>query len=358
MNKINTAVLGIGGMGETHVKAAQASPWVDRVIGYEPLPERAALRGRELGIPATHDLASILRDPSIQIITIASTNATHCELTCQALRAGKAVLCEKPMGVSLAEARQMCDTARETGSFLQIGFELHYSTLYQTVKKWIAAGLIGRPLNSHCDYWCSEFHLRDSWRSKSKDGLIGEKLCHYLDLPRWWFGQPVVEIHSMASPNFVPYFNHADNHQIMYRFADGTMSSLMFVMGTAETYHSDPLRDYIKVQEDDGHRLTYLIWGTQGAIETDVFHRRIRRWEFTDQPDKLHSRLVETLTYTGETDMEWSHNVHGQNLRVFELVANGRPPDNPATDSYESMKMVFAAELSEREQRVVQLAKM
>lgn len=356
MHKINVAVLGLGGMGGTHVQAAQASPWVNGITGYEPAPERAAQRGRELGIPATADLAAILRDPGIRLVTIASTNETHCELTCQALRAGKAVLCEKPMGVSLAEARMMRDTARDTGGFLQIGFELRYSQLYRQIKDWIGAGLIGQPLNSHCDYWCSEFHLRDSWRSKSPDSLIGEKLCHYLDLPRWWFGQEVVELHSMASPNFVSYFNHPDNHQIMYRFADGTMSSLMFVMGTAETWGGDPLQDYVAVQADDGHRLTYLIWGSKGAIEADVFRRRIRRWEFTDQPDKLHSRLVETLTYTKETDLEWSHNVHGQNLRVIELVATGQPPDTPAADSCESMKLVFAAEQSERERRGIRLA--
>ncbi|MCC6581233.1 MAG: hypothetical protein IT440_12430, partial [Phycisphaeraceae bacterium] len=224
--------------------------------------------------------------------------------------------------------------------------------------KWIDAGLIGRPLNSHCDYWCSEFHLRDSWRSRSKGTLIAEKLCHYLDLPRWWFGQPVTEVHCMTSPNFVTYFNHPDNHNIMYRFADGTMSSLMFTMGTAETYHGDPLQDYVEAQVDDGHRLTYLIWGTKGAIETDVFRRRVRRWEFTDKPDKLHSYLVETVQYDRGTEMEWIHNVHGQNQRVIELVAAGKRPENPASDAYESMKLVFGAELSGVEQRVVKMSEL
>ncbi len=355
-SSIGAAVLGLGNMGATHVKAAKESPFIQHVVGYEPAAERAIQRGKELGLPATSDLDSILRDPEIKLIYIASPNETHCELSIKSLRAGKAVLCEKPMGISLMEAQRMLEAEREMGGFLQIGFELRYSKMYETVKEWIEAGRIGRPLNSHCDYYCSEFHLRDSWRSKSPSGLIPEKLCHYLDLPRWWFGDEVEEIHSVAAPNFVTYFNHSDNHQMIYRFKGGAVSSLTFFMGTAQTSGGDPLQDLLSQQADDGHRLTYLIYGTKGAIETDVFRRRIRRWEFANAPEKLHSRLVETITYSKEDDLLWIHNVHGQDIAVSQLVANSKSPFTLASDSYQSMKLVFAAELSERERRVVRLS--
>ena len=61
MEKINIAVLGLGGMGGTHVGAAKESPYVDKIYGYEPDPERRELRAKELGIiPAT--LEEILAD--------------------------------------------------------------------------------------------------------------------------------------------------------------------------------------------------------------------------------------------------------------------------------------------------------
>ena len=53
--RIGAAVLGLGGMGKTHVLAAKASPHVDRILGYEPDPERAASRGKELAIDTTSD---------------------------------------------------------------------------------------------------------------------------------------------------------------------------------------------------------------------------------------------------------------------------------------------------------------
>ncbi len=352
---MDVAVLGLGGMGETHVKAMRASPYVGTIYGYEPDPARAATRGRELGVKATHDLEALLRNPSIKLVSIAAINAVHAEQTIAALRAGKAVLCEKPMAEDLAGARAMVEAARETGGFLQIGFELRYSRLYTLAKAWIDQGLIGAVVNSHCRYYCSEFHLKNTWRSNSHGTLIGEKLSHYLDLQRWFTNSEVEEVYSMHAPNVVPYFRHPDNHQINMRFRNGAIANLNFSMFIAESYRRDPLLEMLEQQADDGHCLQYHIFGAQGAIETDVFRRRIRRWAFSDGPEGLLSKLVETVTFTPAEDNEWFHYTHGQNVRVAELVARGLPPETTAADSYATMQVGFAAELSERERRVVNL---
>lgn len=357
-NKIDVAVLGLGGMGSTHVGAAKDSPYVDKIYGYEPDTERAALRVKELGIEATADLDAILNNPEIKLIYIASINGVHSEQAIKAMRAGKSVLCEKPMGETLVEAQKMIQVQQETGQFLQIGFELHYSKIYMQAKQWIDEGLIGTPVNCHCRYYCSEFHNKNSWRSNSTGTLIGEKLSHYLDLQRWFIGSPVEEVFSMNAPNVVDYFNHSDNHQINLRFTNGAAANLNFVMYIAESDHRDPLLEMLEKQSDDGHALTYYIFGTKGAIETDVFRRRIRRWEFTDSPERLASAIAETITYDKAEDQIWIHNTHGQNLRIAELVAKGIAPENPVTDSFETMKVGFAAEISERERRIVKLSEL
>jgi len=353
--KIDVAVLGLGGMGTTHVGATKASPYVNRIIGYEPDADRAVLRSKELEIETTSNLNDIINDPEIKLIYIASINGVHAEQTALALRAGKAVLCEKPMGETIEEAEGMVAAQKETGGFLQIGFELHYSKIYMKAKEWIDQGLIGTPLNCHCRYYCSEFHGKNSWRSLSKGSLIGEKLSHYLDLQRWFIGSEAKEVFSMNSPNVVDYFNHPDNHQINIRFESGAIANLNFLMYIAESDHHDPLLEMLEKQADDGHFLQYHIMGTKGAIETDAFRRRIRRWEFTDQPEGLNSKIVETLSYDKANDQEWIHNTHGQNVRIAELVAKGLPPENPVADSLATMKLGFAAEVSESEHRVVKL---
>ena len=358
MEKIGVAVLGLGAMGATHVVAAKASPHVNSVLGYEPDKERAETRGRDLAIRTTSNLDEILGNPSIALVYIASVNAAHAEQTENALRAGKAVLCEKPMGETLEAARRMMRAEKKTGGFLQIGFELHYSKLYTQAKAWIDQGLIGSVVNSHCRYYCSEFHLKNTWRSNSHGTLIGEKLSHYLDLQRWWTGSPVKEIYSLSAPNAVAYFNHPDNHQIVMRYENGAVSSLNFIMHVGETHKADPLRETIEKQSDDGHALQCHIFGTRGAIETDIFKRRLRRWEFSDGPKQLVSRIVETISFSKGEDEQWFHNVPGQNIRIAELVANDMKPEVSASDAYETMKVCFAAEISMLEQRVVRMAEL
>ena len=103
MEKFDVAVLGLGGMGKTHVGAAKSSPHVNKIYGYEPDPERRAQRASELGIIAA-DLPEILANPEIKFVSIASSNESHIPLAEAALRAGKKVMCEKPMGDTLEEA--------------------------------------------------------------------------------------------------------------------------------------------------------------------------------------------------------------------------------------------------------------
>ncbi len=353
--QIDVAVLGLGGMGGTHVEAARCSPYVNKIYGYEPDADYRIRRADELNIiPAS--LEEIMANREIRLVYVASINEVHVPQSIMALRAGKAVLCEKPMGMNLEEASQLLQVQKETGGFLQIGFELHYSPLYMRVKEWIDAGLIGTPVNIQCRYYCCEFHKKNSWRSKCGGSfLIGEKLSHYLDLERWWFNEPVESVYSLSAPKVVEYFNHRDNHQIMIKFKNGGVGTLNFIMYIAESFHDDPLQEMLQKQSDDGHYLQYHICGTRGAIETDVFRRRIRRWEFTDGPDNIQSKIVECISFKPEDDQKWFHNTHGQNVRVAELVALGLPPEVSANDAYETMRLCFAAEQSEDEGRIVLL---
>ncbi len=357
MKKIDVAIIGLGSMGGTHALAAGASPYIRKIYGYEPDADFRVKHSAELGI-IDAELKEILRNPAIKLVCIASVNEVHAEQTIMALRAGKAVLCEKPMGITLEEARSMVEAEKESGSFLQIGFELHYSKLFMTAKEWIDRGLIGRVVNCHCRYYCCEFHKKNSWRSKSKGTLIGEKLSHYLDLQRWWINDQVEKVYSFHAPNVVKYFNHPDNHQINIQFRKGAVACLNFVMNIAETNHSDPLREMLEKQSDDGHYLQFHIIGEKGAIETDVFRRRIRRWEFTDSPTQLVSRIVDEHIFPPQEDRIWFHNVHGQILRVAQLVATGADPDVSASDAYETMKLCFAAERSEKEERIIEMSEL
>ena len=354
---IKVAVLGLGQMGATHVEAAQASPYVSQIYGYEPDEARRNERAAELKItPLT--LEEILADESIQMVDIVASNDAHVPLAKAALLAGKKVLCEKPMGVTLAEAQDLLNTRQKCNGFLQIGFELHYSRMYQIMKEWIDAGLIGRVVNVAIRYYCSEFHRANTWRSKGTGSfLISEKLSHYLDLQRWYYAgqEKPASVYSISAPKVVSYFNHRDNHQISIKFSKGGIATLNFIMYSASRYHKDPLQEMLAQQAQDGHCLSCLICGTKGVIESDVFNRRIRRWQFSMVESGLENQIVENISFTPEEDNYYFHCVKEQNLRVYELVDKGLPPDVPAEDAFETMRLCFAAEQSEDSGEIIRL---
>lgn len=357
MEKFNSAVIGVGGMGKVHAEAQLASPYIDQVYVVDPNTELTSRLQQELGvIPAS--LEQVLADPSIRFVSIVTPNEFHVAQSEACLRAGKAVLCEKPMGNTLAEAQHIMAVEKETGGFLQIGFELHYSKMYQLAKDWITAGLIGTPVNIQTRYYCCEFHRRNNWRSNSTGSfLIGEKLSHYLDLQRFFFDDHFASIYSLSAPKVVSYFHHRDNHQITTKFANGGVGVLNFIMYLGETDYEDvsrdPLRDLTEKQLDDGHFLTYHILGNKGAIETDVFKRRIRRWEFGEIESGFTSKIVETVRYGREQEQEYIHNVFGQTIAVIENFATGKASAMTARDAYETMAMCFAAEMSEDSGKII-----
>ncbi|OGV53370.1 MAG: hypothetical protein A2X49_04235 [Lentisphaerae bacterium GWF2_52_8] len=353
---MKAAVLGIGGMGMGALWTCKKSGLLEDVIGYDVSEERIA-HAKKDGFEASNDLEKVLGDPKLGLVFVTASNEAHKPLVLAALKAGKAVMCEKPIATTLEDSKMMVEEAEKRGLFFQVGFELRYSKLYMKIKEWTEQGLLGDIMNTHCYYICSEFHNKGSWRNKlsSGGGMFGEKLSHYVDLPRWWIGSRVTEVYSACAPNVIPYYEVRDNYHTTYRFANGAVSHLTFHMAVGETFAGDPLQDYIDQQKEDGHALRYLIVGTKGAASTDVFFRKLKRWEFGDSPKCMTSKWVEDLTWDIKDDNEYYHNSHGQNIEIIKQVLAGKPSQFPARDAYETMKLVEAAELSANTGKIVNM---
>lgn len=355
---LKVAVIGLGGNGTHKLRVLANCNRVNGLIGMDLDSERTAVVAGELGIPTTTNLDEILTDTAVKLVFVSSSNDAHKELTLAAMASNKAVLCEKPMANTLADAHEMVEAAEQGEQFLEIGFEARHSKLYATIKKWIDAGLLGEVVNTHCKYISSEFWGRNSWRVTSEGcgNMFGEKLSHYVDLPRWWIGAEVTEVYSVCAPTVVPYFEVNDNYHTTYKFSNGAVSHITFMMAPAATFRGDPLQDVIEQQEGDGHVLRFLICGTRGAAETDVFGRTIKRWQFGDSEHGMTSDLVETLTWQPADDHLYFHNTTDHTLDIVRRVDEGLPPSCPAPDAYETTRLCFAAEHSAAIGKPVQMS--
>lgn len=335
-------------MGCSVLSALNGRPEHKGLIAYDPSPEALTAVHERFGVQTSSDLGMVINDPEVKLVFITAPNHAHRDLALAAMRAGKAVMLEKPIATTLEDSRLVVEESERLGTFLQIGFELRYSKLYAMVKQWIDAGQLGSIVNVHCTYICSEFHGKGSWRNalSTGGGMFGEKLCHYVDLPRWWTGSEVAEISTTCAPNAVPYYEVRDNYHCTWRFQNGAVGHLTFMMYVAETFEGDPLQNYVSQQMDDGHELRFLVVGTKGAAETDVFRRRARRWEFGDDAKSMTSRIVERHTWSETEDHRYFHDTTTQALDVMRRVAKGQAPFTSARDSLQTMILVEAAESS------------
>jgi len=127
------------------------------------------------------------------------------------------------------------------------------------------------------------------------------------------------------------------------------------MMAPAATFEGDPLQDMLDQQKDDGYVHHYLIVGTKGAVATDVFARTLRRWEFSDSPTGLISKMVEDRKWSAEEDHIFFHNTLAQTRDIVRRVAAGLPPMTSARDAYETMRLCFAADESADSGQIVKL---
>lgn len=162
------AILGFGGMGRHVLKALISEARVTKIHIFDPDPNQRPKNSASLSF--TTELETILENPVIAVAFITSPNHTHKDLALQCMRAGKAVMLEKPMAPTFADSELLVQESERLGVYLQVGFELRYSKLYTTIKEWIDQGLLGRIVNTKCTYICSEFLGRNSWRNSLRTG--------------------------------------------------------------------------------------------------------------------------------------------------------------------------------------------
>jgi len=143
---IKVGIIGAGGISRLHVEGYQKCPNVKVLATCDIRPERAAAQAEAFGIPHTFDsAAALLKVKEIDAVSICTPNVDHKPSAIKALRAGKHVLCEKPMAMNAREAQAMIDAARKARRKLQIGLDKRFSAEVAYLKRLIDSGAIGKP---------------------------------------------------------------------------------------------------------------------------------------------------------------------------------------------------------------------
>jgi predicted dehydrogenase len=197
---MRSAVVGTGFIGPVHVEALRrAGVEVAAIVGSSAEKSHAA--ARRLGVDATHvSLEDVLADASIDAVHLTTPNRFHFEQASAVLRAGKHVLCEKPLAMNPCESAELTQLAAECGLAAGVAYNIRFYPLCHEAAERVRNGSLGDVLHVTGSY-VQDWLLRETdfnWRVLAEDGgelrSVADIGTHWLDLLQFITGRRVVSV--------------------------------------------------------------------------------------------------------------------------------------------------------------------
>ncbi|MDB5540571.1 MAG: dehydrogenase [Devosia sp.] len=217
MQKLNVAMIGGGFMGKAHAMAYAAMPmffWpapaipVRKVVVDVNQQMAETARDRFGFEEASADWRAVVARPDIDIVDICTPNNSHAEIAIAAAKAGKHIICEKPLARTGVESRTMLDAVRASGSIHMVAFNYRRTPAVALARKLIEEGRIGDILNFRGTYlqdWSADPDSPLSWRfqkSVAGSGTVGDIGTHVIDFARYLVGE-IASVNAMVK-NHIP----------------------------------------------------------------------------------------------------------------------------------------------------------
>ena len=194
------------------------------------------------------NLDETLQDPAVQAVYVGTPVFLHGPQTIQSLRAGKHVLCEKPMAINETEARAMVQASDESGRTFGVAYYRRFYPKVLRAKQLLEAGMIGKPVfaEATCHMWVDGTGSR-SWLvdpAKAGGGPLFDIASHRIDVLNFLFGQPLHATDQLS--NAVHRYAVEDSATVMTEYADGVRAVVDV------RWHSRINRDECRIRGTEG----------------------------------------------------------------------------------------------------------
>ncbi|MEV6103728.1 Gfo/Idh/MocA family oxidoreductase [Streptomyces sp. NPDC051940] len=169
----------------------------------DPDPAALAAAGDRLPGSALHtDHRRVLDDPEVDAVLVLTPDHTHADLACAALRAGKPVLVEKPLDITVERCDEILRTAYETGTRLYIGHNMRHMPVVRLMRELISRGAVGNVRTvwvRHFVGYGGDWYFKD-WHAERRHttGLLLQKAAHDLDVVHWLAGGYAAEVQALG----------------------------------------------------------------------------------------------------------------------------------------------------------------
>lgn len=276
--------------------------------------ENLRFAGERYGIPEEKwvtDYMDIVNNKDINVVSVAIPDQQHKKVCCDLLRAGKHVLCEKPLALTREDVEEIIKVADETGCKFMVGQICRFTPAFEKAKEIIEEGTIGEIYFIESEYAHDYMKILEEWRADPKrHGVIGGG-CHAVDLIRWLAGDPK-EVFAYGTHKLLPKVDYDDATIAIMKFDENTAGKVFVSTGCK--------RDYT---------MRTVIYGTKGTLICDN----------TSPTMTLFTTDEEGVTQPAET-IEIEVNNHNA-AKEFSVFADAILNDKPVlTDAREGAKTV------------------
>jgi predicted dehydrogenase len=294
---IKVGVVGYGGafnMGRAHLQEMQKAGMTPTAVA-EIDPTRLAVASQDFRDIETYpSLSAMLKKSAVDLVTIITPHNTHAPLALRALKAGRHVVCEKPMAITTAECDAMIAAAKKSGVVLSTYHNRHWDGPIRNAVQHIRSGLIGDVVRVEA-HWGSRSKPGDWWRTSRSisGGILYDWGVHLLEYGLQIIQSDIVEVGGYAKTGYwapqTKWKKDANEDEAFanVRFRDGQWLTLLI-----STLDSNPRRGFLEIT------------GTEGSYVLD--------WAFNEcfcQND-------------GDTKIQRFRNPAGEGWRFYQNIAD------------------------------------
>ncbi|NLF70495.1 MAG: Gfo/Idh/MocA family oxidoreductase [Candidatus Anammoximicrobium sp.] len=332
MEKVGFALVGYGAWGSHHARVIdEGSQTRLMAIAERAEANRAEARARHPQAVVVADYRELLGLDDIEVVDVVLPSHLHHEVGIAVLQAGKHLLMEKPMALTVGQCRDLVESAQAAGRQLAVGHEFRYSPLWGRVKELVDAGAIGDPQYALIELWRNPYRLgSDGWRYDIRrvGNWILEEPIHFFDLARWYFsgeGDPV-SVYARAKARDAQHPELQDNFSALVDFPGGRYAVISQTLSAFE------------------HHQTAKLTGSQGALWASwsgAMDRTFHPTFFLKHFDGQQVVDVPVPAASGEV-YELAEEIAG----MAEAARTGRPPRVTGKDGLWSVAMCLKAQES------------
>lgn len=335
MNKIKWGVIGAGGIADRRtipgMMLAENAELVAVMEVNMDLAEK--IRSKYNAKKAYDNEDALLADPEVEAVYIASPVSSHKEQAMKAARAGKHILIEKPLALSVKDGEEVLELCRECGVKIAAGFMMRFHPYHQKLREMIRNGAIGRVVSCGAQFTCWYPDMENAWRQNkalSGGGALMDMGVHCIDLIQYITGGKAVKVAAL-------------NGTQTFKYEVEDSSSVLFALDNGAFCHVDSNFNI----PDAAAKWRMEFYGTRGRIIADETIGQVEggKLDVVITGDRMNYDAQQERGTAASEDIQVEFgNMYTREIESFGIsLITGKALDVPAEDALQVQRIIEAA---------------